>query len=1301
MASESGQVLQAGDSIADTYVVERFLAGGGMGSVYVARDMRLDRPIALKLLLPDLHGDAEATGRFQREAQMLSRIAHPNVVALHGFGRHGQAFYIAMEMVDGPSLEQLLEERGQLSVEETVTLARQIASALAEAHAIGVLHRDIKPGNVLVRRLATGALLAKVVDFGLARAFSASPDSAVTRTSRLLGTPAYMPPEQIQNGQLDGRADQYALAVLVYRMLAGAMPIHRGTTQGLLIAHLVDAPAHLPTLEGAEAGVRDALDAVLQRALQKRAEDRYGDVTEFAEALRAAVGGDATSGTTTSCPACGHRGRSGAAYCEACGGQLPLPSCPACNSRRHGERWFCVACGSSLRAPARWLLEERDATPPRIVAAVLAARLRGDDDPAAAAGRFASAVERAGGRMLAAIGSECIAVFGLGGMRDGEVEAAIGAGLDWLASARGSVGLTLGPLTTRAQAAAWGQIALLGPPVDAARALADGGETGQIRSDVAAFRELRKRYHGEREGDAVVIGRRRDTLQPAAGVAPREVTRLVGRFEALDELSAVARSASRRRALCVVGLGGERGSGRSRLLHESLQSLGQQGWRLLTTRATAYAGSAWQPFVDLMQAQLPARTTVSGDLAARVAALPGLADDGPERLQRRVGSLIRLGGAAERTVDLRDARPATEAEQAAAFEAYAAFVRGCIGGSAAVLAIDDVDCARGPSLELLAHLCRELEHEPVLITLSGRPAATRELLDTLPLPPSRVAWIDVPPLTEAETRELIAELLQGVAVPPSLAARVHEFAGGMPAMVEEAIEALLSADVIRHDGEGFRVATAAAIDAALERGLASLVLDRIGRLPPAERAILEAVAVAAEGVPVDMLSAMLDRAVSEPEIEALLRGGLLRGAGPSRFPGQREVELRQRLVGDALRDAVSTSWSRELHARASRWLSGWKGPRPPGFGAMSARHYLGAGDDAAATRALFKAAQESMRAFANRDAFDALGETAVIARRWFERGEEREARTLLLDALVLRAELGAQTGDLDAASEAADDALDLAVGGDVSLDLQRARALLARGEIDSRRGEYQAAADAFARATEVRTRGALGAGLAALATGRNAMVLLRGGEASAAHSLAERGISDFSAAPPTADVENGLGRMEVVLGHLATRERDVDAAIGHYERARMRFERGGDRIGAAMAMLSMGNAAYVTGDLDTAETRYRDAVTGCEAIEYVQGLTAARTNLGNVLLDKGEVEAAQRELVAAESAMRRMGALDLLPEALRLLALCRVALENIAGALSAATEAVAIARDIGNVRLEEAAAATLDEIEVMAFDLGS
>ena len=1307
------ETLPDGARVADTYEIERFLAQGGMGCVYVARDVRLERRVAVKVLHGDMVGDAEAGARFQREARLLGRIAHPNVVGILGFGRLDESWYLAMEFVEGENLDELLVRRGHLAVDEAIHIGRQIASALAEAHALGIIHRDIKPGNVLLRRLASGGMIAKVADFGLARVFADSArDSEVSAKTRLLGTPAYMPPEQIQGGAIDGRADQYALAVLVYRMLTGAMPIWRQGTQALLIAHLVDPPAHLPALDGVESGVRAALDLVLQRALRKNADDRYATITEFADALLEAVGGPTTmAGAGCSCPVCDHRNPGDAGFCNACGAPLPLLSCPACNTRRNGERWFCAACGTSLRAPGRWLLDDADAGQRSMVAAVLVARLP-EADAVQLAGRFSSLVEREGGRTLATVGRECVAAFGLGGMREGEVEAAVDAARAWLRDAEErhgtdgdaavdfGVGLGFGPLATRGQASAWGQVALLGPAVDAARGAAVAS-AGQILCDAAAWRELRRRFHGEAADPFVRVGRKRDSLG-ARGESARDRVPLVGRHEVLDDLLAAARNCARRRGLAVAALVGERGSGRSRVLAEALEQLKGQNWRVLATSCGALAASPWQPFVDLMRAELPAAPPRT-PLATLLGSLPALQAEGPERARRHVDSLLRLHGAgADRTVELRAVRPATDAEETAALEAYTAFIRGAMAGQPLIIAIDDADLARPQSAALLVHLMRELSGEQVLVALTMTTASSTALLDGLPVPGSRLSVVDVAALEPAASRDLVAELLGGVAVPAAMASRLHEFSGGRPAMLEEAVEALIGAGALRADGSGFDVHSLAAVDSALERGLIALVLERIGRLPPAERKILEAVALVGDATPQDMISAMLDRSIATEELEALVAAGQLRVVAPARFAGQREVALRQSMVAEVVAAALPEARRREMHERAGQWLLAWKGQRPPGFGALLARHYLGAGDLAQASRFLLKSAQESMRALANREAFDALGTAIETSRDWLSSDAIDEARGVLLEALLLRGELGAQIGSLDDAATAGLAAEQLAEGvASTTGEYGRARAQIVRGDVAMRRGEYDSAIGAFRRAQSVHGRGIIGAGLAALATARHAMVLLRSGDARAAEALATEALRRFATAPATPDIENSIGRIETVLGHLATRAGDLAAAAERYAAASSRFARGGDRIGAAMSLVSLGNAAYVGKDLGAAERHYRSAVEACEAIAYVQGLTAARTNLGNVLLDRNQIEAAQVELSAAEVAMRKMAALDLLPETLRLLALCRLRRGNLAGALSAATEAVAIARVTGNARLEEAASATLDEVEGAIGEDGS
>ena len=238
-----------------------------------------------------------------------------------------------MKYVDGPNLEEVLDERGHLALADAVSVTRQIAGGLAETHAHGIIHRDIKPGNVLLRKLASGALLAKVVDFGLARAFDRDTDKgakaeAATQNDELnmlLGTPAYMAPEQIQGLALDGRCDLYSLAILAYKMLCGNLPIYRSGMQSLLIAHLVDTPTPLPGLPEVQPGVVDALDTELQRALAKHAKERHDGVLEFARGLERAAGLSVrrSAKTTVCCPACSHQGQLGSAYCEACGSALP------------------------------------------------------------------------------------------------------------------------------------------------------------------------------------------------------------------------------------------------------------------------------------------------------------------------------------------------------------------------------------------------------------------------------------------------------------------------------------------------------------------------------------------------------------------------------------------------------------------------------------------------------------------------------------------------------------------------------------------------------------------------------------------------------------------------------------------------------------------------------------------------------------------------------------------------------------------------------------------------------------------
>ncbi len=269
-------------SLAHGYRVERELGAGGMATVYLAHDQRHERPVALKVLRPEL---AAALGveRFLQEIAILARLVHPNILPLLDSGEADGLPYFVMPYVAGESLRDLLDRQKQLPIDDAVAIARDVAGALAYAHAQGIVHRDIKPENIL---LESGR--AVVADFGIARAVTQSaPAEKLTRTGVSIGTPAYMSPEQAgAEAEIDGRSDIYALGCVLYEMLAGQAPFAGPSVQSILARHQLDA---VPPLRTVRRTVPEALERAVMRALEKVPADRYPSAARFADALAAAA----------------------------------------------------------------------------------------------------------------------------------------------------------------------------------------------------------------------------------------------------------------------------------------------------------------------------------------------------------------------------------------------------------------------------------------------------------------------------------------------------------------------------------------------------------------------------------------------------------------------------------------------------------------------------------------------------------------------------------------------------------------------------------------------------------------------------------------------------------------------------------------------------------------------------------------------------------------------------------------------------------------------------------------------------
>jgi YVTN family beta-propeller protein len=254
------------------YRIEAFVGRGGMGVVYRAQDLALDRPVALKILSPELAGDERFRDRFLKESRLAASIDHPNIVPVYDAGEVAGKLYIAMRYVDGSDLKQLLSD-GPLEARRTVGLAAQIGAALDAAHVRGLVHRDVKPSNVLV----TGDDHAYLADFGLTRRLGEA--GSALGASQSLGTIDYVAPEQIRGEEIDGRADVYSLGCLVHECLTGRPPFRRGSEAATLFAHLEEEPP-APT----------GLEHVMRTALAKEPEERYPTGAAFVEAARRALG---------------------------------------------------------------------------------------------------------------------------------------------------------------------------------------------------------------------------------------------------------------------------------------------------------------------------------------------------------------------------------------------------------------------------------------------------------------------------------------------------------------------------------------------------------------------------------------------------------------------------------------------------------------------------------------------------------------------------------------------------------------------------------------------------------------------------------------------------------------------------------------------------------------------------------------------------------------------------------------------------------------------------------------------------
>jgi serine/threonine-protein kinase len=277
-----------GRVIDDKYRIDSVIGSGGMGAVFRGTHLQLQRPVAIKILREELVANAVANARFEREARSAARIEHPYATRVYDYGTLDDGVaYIVMEFVDGSSLREILSRHKRLPAPNAVDIAIKTAEALAAAHAHRVVHRDVKPENIMVTATVDGRALVKVVDFGIAKLVAEDEATQLTRPAELVGTPRYMAPELFSDDAVDERIDVYSLGVVLYEMLAGRPPFE-GSFGEVIGKHMFAEP---PTFESLGVDVPEAVEQVVRIALAKEPDERPGTALDLAERLAGALPG--------------------------------------------------------------------------------------------------------------------------------------------------------------------------------------------------------------------------------------------------------------------------------------------------------------------------------------------------------------------------------------------------------------------------------------------------------------------------------------------------------------------------------------------------------------------------------------------------------------------------------------------------------------------------------------------------------------------------------------------------------------------------------------------------------------------------------------------------------------------------------------------------------------------------------------------------------------------------------------------------------------------------------------------------
>jgi serine/threonine protein kinase/tetratricopeptide (TPR) repeat protein len=1245
LAAEEQGGFEAGRRVG-SYEIVSTLGEGGMGKVYLARDARLGRNVALKLLPASFTCDPDRVRRFEQEARAASALNHPNILTIHEIGEEGEARFIATEYVEGETLRERLR-RGEVPPAEALDVAVQVAAALAAAHAAHVIHRDIKPENLIVR--ADGYV--KVLDFGLAKlarparartaADSTEFDSlggAFVDTSPgvVMGTAAYMSPEQARGYEVDERADVWSLGCVLYEMVAARQPFTGPTPSDVMAAVLQREP---PPLGGRGTSIPAELERITLKALAKEREERYQSVREMlldlrrlrqrmefeAEMSRARGGADGDSSAPT-----------------------PSGARPPAEQLKQvtvlfADLYGLAALGDTLDAEemgevTRELWERVDA-----------------------------AVMGHGGAVESHLGGQVLARWGTASAREDDPEQAVRAALRMqeevgefvrrgLRDARGAevasgrvmrIGVNTGAVLL---SAVGGGATATGATVNAAQRLAEAAPVGGVLISHDTYRHVRGVFdvretelpniRGQAEPAGAFLVERakpRSFRLRTRGVEGVE-TRMVGRQAELARLRDALQTVIEDRELQAVTVLGEAGLGKTRLLDEFGAEV-----ELLPERALVFQGRAGQWARGLPYALL--RDVLSHRFAIQDSDPPATAREkmergllelfgGAEDAQMRahfVGHLAGLDFSASPHLAgvLADAKQV----RGRAFTYAAQLFRDAAASAPAVLYLEDLHWADDGSLDFVDHLWRACADAPLLVLCFARP----DLLERRP------AWgeglaaharLTLQPLTRRESRQLVEEILRYArSVPHALREMVVSAAEGNPFYVEELIKMLIDQGVIVPDAADWHVDASRLVEVRVPPTLKGVLQARLDGLTVWEKTVLQRASVVGrefwDGALEEFSRAARARGEAgegevAPALATLRRKEFIFRRESSTFTGAAEYTFKHALLRSVTYENTLKRERRRLHREAAEWLISRSDARVEEYAAVIAEHFERAREWGRAAEWYGRAGQQARTSYAPEAAIDFYRKALDFARDAGEAGAPSTAREEIRwhdglgEVLTMQARYAEAMSAYEQMREAAE-----SVGDPVA----QARAWNGLTAVREYQGDNRAALESASRAEHL----ALAAGEVPAARSELAVALNRHGLASHrlgdAASVTELGLRLIALSEQMDDGRrharaNGL-RLLGVAHETSGRFAEADEC---FEQSLALLRETGDRRNVGFMLNNLGVVAHLRGDYEAAVARYGEALsifreTGERTCE-LPGLG----NLAGAQVGLGEYAAAEANL---------------------------------------------------------------------------